>query len=138
MTPPTCPYCNNAAKLVDGRAIYNDRPDLAYLKYWRCKPCNASVGCHKFGAFLYVDNRRVYSDGTLPLGRLANPQLRAAKREAHLAFDPLWRDMGMRRQAAYNWLANAMDLPLEKTHIGEFDVAQCRQVIALCLPRKAA
>ena len=34
-----------------------------------------------------------------------------------------------RRNAAYGWLAQKMGLPVEQTHIGMFDVAQCRKAI---------
>lgn len=37
----------------------------------------------------------------------------------------------MKRSAAYTWLAQKMNLPEEKAHIGMFDDAQCRQAIAL-------
>ena len=36
-----------------------------------------------------------------------------------------------RRKAAYGWLAEQMGLPIEKTHIGMFDVPQCQEVIKI-------
>ena len=35
------------------------------------------------------------------------------------------------RNAAYAWLAQKMGLPVEKTHIGMFDVGQCRKAIEI-------
>lgn len=111
-----CDYCGEKAELVDSRVIYG----RSYgHKVWLCRKCMAYVGCHK---------------GTdKPLGRLANAELRYWKRRAHDAFDPLWKYGRFRgyRNAAYAWLAQKMGLPVEKTHIGMFDVAQCKKVIEI-------
>ena len=131
-SPVICPYCGNCAKVVNGDAIYPQRLDLALLKYHLCERCDAYVGCHLPGTYIWVGGRKVASDGTLPMGRLANSELRRAKRAAHEVFDPLWRDTGTPRRAAYQWLANAMGLHIDNTHIGEFDLAQCRRVVEIC------
>jgi hypothetical protein len=129
MTAPVCPYCNSAALLVGGDAIYPHRPDLRQLKFWQCAPCDAYVGCHKPGA--NVDGVR--SDGTIPLGRLANAELRKAKQGAHAAFDPLWRNGWFNsRRAAYAWLGNVLGISDEECHIGMFDIAQCKLVEHHC------
>lgn len=120
---PSCPYCHNSAHLVTGQIIYPHRPDLWKYKFWLCAPCEAYVGCHKQG------------DGTRPLGRLANRELRDAKQAAHLAFDPLWRNKGkaaLSRKEAYAWLAEQLDIDPKDCHIGKFDVARCKAVIAIC------
>ena len=114
----TCPYCNQAACLVGGDAIYPHRPDLFSLKFWRCAPCDAYVGTHKN----YDDHR--------PLGRLANAELRGWKQRVHQAFDPLWQDGQMSRSKAYSWAAEALGLPKNLTHIGMFDVETCKRLIA--------
>lgn len=128
----TCPYCNKPAELVTGTAIYPHRPDLSSLRFWRCEPCGAYVGCHKKGAYFYVGAAKVVSDGTLPLGCLANAELRSWKSKAHAAFDPLWKTNGLGRSAAYAWLANKMGLHKSACHIGEFTVEQCKEVVRLC------
>lgn len=130
---PTCPYCNNRARLVTGLVIYPRRPDLGHKKFWHCAPCRAYVGCHDAGVG--------QGNGTKPLGRLANAELRAAKKRAHFAFDMLWLDKTNKRrarQAAYTWLAAAMGLPVERCHIGEMDVQQCEQVVQLVTARVQA
>ena len=55
------------------------------------------------------------------------------KMAAHASFDPLWKTGPFRgrRKAAYGWLAGQMGLPVEKTHIGMFDVPQCQEVIKI-------
>ena len=136
MNKPKCPYCGAMSEIVRGDVIYPHRPDLAALCFHRCSPCDAYVGSHKAGAFVYVGGKRVESDGTLPLGRLANAELRAAKRAAHDAFDPIWRETKVTRRGAYLWLSQALGLHLEATHIGEFDVSQCKAVVAACATRK--
>jgi hypothetical protein len=121
-----CPYCDRPAALVTGAAIYPHRPDLFGLKFWQCAPCDAYVGCHKAGA--HVDG--VISDGTLPLGRLANAALRKAKSAAHAAFDPLWKSRSMKRGEAYRWLARELGISSANCHIGMFDIDACRAVVA--------
>ena len=83
-----------------------------------CRPCDAYVGVHR---------------GTdKPKGRLANKELRYWKMAAHEAFDPIWQSKTMKRNEAYKWLARRMGLKTKDTHIGMFDVRQCRKVIKIC------
>lgn len=114
-----CPYCGRRAAFVDTREIYGVSYGMAYL----CRPCGAYVGCH--------------GDSDVPKGTLANAELRYWRKQAHGAFDPLWKTGPYRhhRNGAYEWLAAQMRLPKEKTHIGMFDVAQCKQVIQICKGR---
>lgn len=95
---------------------------------WLCRPCDAWVGCHK------------NSKRNIPLGRLANAELRQAKIKAHAAFDPLWQAVAERdqinqcraRNRGYAWMAKQMGITREECHIGKFDVAQCGRVVELC------
>ena len=119
MKKVTCPYCNNPAKLVTGEVVYPHRDDLSFNKFWHCAPCGAYVGCHH--------------PGDRPLGRLANAELRKAKKEAHAAFDPLWVNKKFAtRKLAYKWLANKLNIDAHHCHIGAFDVETCAMVIVLC------
>ncbi len=109
-----CPYCGKRAELVNSEDVYGrDYGHRIYI----CWPCNAYVGCHK--------------DTDRPLGRLANAELRSMKIQAHAAFDPLWQSGQMKRKAAYAWLAEQMNRPVKQTHIGYFDVTECREVIRI-------
>ena len=111
-----CDYCGDDAERVTGVEVYPHRPELAGKTIYRCRPCDARVGCHP---------------GTdTPLGRLANAELRREKMKAHSAFDPLWRDGGMRRASAYKALAKALGIAANSCHIGMFDAAMCRRVPA--------
>ena len=133
-----CPYCSQPASLVGGDVIYPNRLDLHSLKFWSCSPCRAYVGCHAKGALIQTHPVKKHSDGTVPLGRLANAELRAAKSRAHAAFDPLWRGGPMFRPKAYAWLAEALGIERSECHIGEFDVAQCDRVVKLANQKREA
>jgi len=107
-----CPYCGNKTAYADSSVIYGKSYGMIYL----CKPCDAYVGVHK-------------TDNATALGRLANAELRAAKKEAHHYFDQLWKHGHMRRQSAYKWLSRALNIEPEYTHIGMFDVEECNKVV---------
>ncbi len=119
-----CPYCDRDAALVSGRSIYPHRPDLFNRYFYLCDPCGAYVGCHR--------PSKKYGVGTVPLGRLANAELRRFKSRAHEAFDPLWKSNGRKRNDVYRWLAERMGITRNECHIGMFDIAQCEQVIKIC------
>lgn len=112
---PICPYCSQRSELVGGLEVYPHRPDLASKHFYLCRPCAAYVGCHP--------------GGCLPLGRLADAELRTWKQRAHRAFDPLWKNGSMRRKEAYRWLSKVLGIPEDETHIGMFDVHQCKRVV---------
>lgn len=115
MTIDKCPYCFGKVHRVDGTVIYPHRSDLADKSFWLCRKCWAYVGCHP---------------GTVrPLGRLANTELRKWKQAAHAAFDPLWRDGKLTRKDAYRRLSELLGIPEDDTHIGMFDVHDCKRVI---------
>lgn len=120
----TCPYCGEPAALVFGEALYPHRPDLYAKQFYRCDPCDATVGCHP--------------GTTKPLGRMANAELRWAKMEAHTAFDRLWKAGSMTRSAAYAWLAGALGIEKSDCHIGMFDVEQCLRVALVCAHQRQA
>jgi hypothetical protein len=106
---------------VKGKDIYPRRPELADKNFWRCVPCNAHVGCHQ-------KNIKLRFRGDEPLGRLADANLRLAKKSAHAAFDPLWASGRISRTDAYAWLATRLGITPEKCHIGDFDISMCRAV----------
>jgi hypothetical protein len=124
VSPPICPYCGNEAKLVDGEAIYGASAwHWMKNKFWDCRPCDAYVGTHK--------NSKKF----VPLGRLANKELRRWKQNAHFVFDPLWKTGNMTRLEAYAQLAVMMEISVEEAHIGKFDVEQCKRLVALFRPK---
>jgi zinc-finger-containing domain len=123
-TPIKCPYCGQPAERVTGAALYPHRPDVAQRIYWRCPgECRAWVGSHP---------------GTdVPLGCLANAELRKWKRKAHDAFDPLWRTNGGKNKRAkarsrgYAALAKVLGIAPQDCHIGAFDLETCKRVLSV-------
>lgn len=117
---PTCPYCQRKAILVDSAEIYG----RSYGMAWLCRPCDAYVRTHK--------NSKRHA----PLGRLANADLRHWKKQAHAAFDPIWQHNTIKecstRAAAYSWLSERLGIDVRRCHIGEFNVEQCKRVVAIC------
>jgi len=59
----------------------------------------------------------------------ATKEVRDARKRAHAAFDPLWKDGDISRGTLYKQLASFMGLTNDRCHIGYFDEAQCDRVI---------
>ena len=75
---------------------------------------------------------RVQPGTTIPLGTLANGDLRALRRETHQYFDKLYTSGWMTKQEAYRWLANFLQAPQSQAHIGYLGEYTCRQVLRAC------
>jgi hypothetical protein len=122
-----CPYCGCKARKVTGQDIYPHRKKLWKRKYFACVPCDAYVGCHDVHGHKYK-----------AFGPLANRELRRLRQKAHGSFDPIWQDNHMKRNEAYAWLASAMRLTVQETHIGMFDEDQCRKAICFSNQKMAS
>lgn len=142
---PICPYCGKPAVLVTGSAAAeNGRA----RKFWDCKPCGAYVGTHQEGVNALVKladggYERMRSDGSIPLGTLANADLRRLRFRVHQLFDGLWREepeawRSRARRDAYAWLASRLHIPREDCHIAQFDTSLCHQAIQILNSRKEA
>lgn len=129
--PPLCD-CGAFSVLVGGDVIYPHRPDLYGKKFWHCAPCDAYVGCHPA---VGKNGKGGKGDGTVPLGRLAGPQLRRWKQNVHALFDPLWKSGQMRRKQAYRWLAEQLSIDFKDCHVGMFDVETCKRAVQICKER---
>ena len=123
---PVCPYCGEISEFVDSAVVYNGS---SYGMIYLCRnypKCDSYVGCHR--------------GTTQPLGRMASPELRKAKRAAHEAFDPIWREKkasnfkkrSENRKKAYADLAEKLGISVNDCHIGMFDVATCNKVVEIC------
>lgn len=106
-----CPYCGQPAQLVEKKII--EGPAYGKIRMvWMCKPCKAWVGCHP---------------GTIvPLGTLANAELRRWRTKAHDTMDLIWKNGEMKRPEFYAMLERAFK---RKIHIGQADIETCKQVI---------
>jgi hypothetical protein len=127
LTGKVCPYCARPTTHCNDAVIYGKTfGGMMYV----CLACDAYVGCHK-------------PQPAVAMGRLANAELRGAKREAHHCFDMLWRrkieqgfSKSKARKLAYRWLSEETGIPVKFCHIGMFDVAECNKVIEVCKPYK--
>jgi ssDNA-binding Zn-finger/Zn-ribbon topoisomerase 1 len=75
--------------------------------------CVAAHGAHKDGR---------------PLGTPADKKTKQARIRAHDVFDQLWKDRHMSRNAAYEWMQDAMGLSEDEAHIGKFTEEQCDEL----------
>ena len=122
-----CPYCRSQAFLRPASLVHqgkNTEPGEEVYVCARYPFCDSYVSAH----------RRSH----LPMGTLANRELRNKRRLAHAAFDQLWESGLMSRKEAYHWLQMQMGLPEEEAHIGNFSEYRCDQVIRLCDSFQAA
>lgn len=123
-----CPYCNGKTEYVDSSVIYGKSYGMIYL----CRKDDAYCGVHQ---------------GTdKSLGRLANKELREAKKEAHFYFDKIaktklinkiWKEFIpeiSNRNKAYLWLSKQTGIEKDLCHIGMMDVEQCNKVVEICKP----
>lgn len=115
--PTECRYCGAGVRLVNNAEIYGreygDWP-YAYL----CGGCRAYVGIHP--------------QTDIPLGTLANEELRKARNSCKSAFNSLMNVSGMSRSQAYDWLAHQMEIDVAHCHWGWFEVDQCKQAAFIC------
>ena len=68
----------------------------------------------------------------LPMGTLANGDLRHKRILAHRALKKLQQDCQMEKWEVYIWLQAKLGLDARQTHIGQFSEYMCEQVIFLC------
>jgi DNA-directed RNA polymerase subunit RPC12/RpoP len=119
---PTCPYCGERAVLKDSSAVYGRSYGMIYI-CWNYPQCDAYVGVHR--------------GSTLPLGTMANAELREWRKKAHAAFDPLWKSGAMTRVKAYKWMRNQLHLSKDESHVAMFDIERCKALIAAVEARNA-
>lgn len=109
--PKVCPYCNGPVALVENSAIYWGKSYGEWPYAFLCRPCDAYVGLHP--------------DTDIPLGTLANKDLREDRKWAKSLFHKLMDERGWDRTAMYEWLAGEMKIPVGECHFGWFDNESC-------------
>ncbi|HWH86187.1 MAG TPA: zinc-finger-containing protein [Pseudomonas sp.] len=109
--PTDCRYCAGAVHLVCNSAIYHGRSYGDWPFAYLCSDCGSYVGLHP--------------DTDVPLGTLANAQLRAARNKSKAAFHAHMKRMGLSRTGAYQWLAAQMGIFVEQCHFGWFELEAC-------------
>lgn len=114
-----CPYCGSQAVLRPASVVYGKARKNEYLYICKRYPaCDAYVHAH-------VGSR-------LPMGSLANGDLRHKRIVAHREFDRLWKDGLMNKYQAYKWLGAKFGLSSKQAHIANFSEYMCDQVIDAC------
>lgn len=115
--PKKCRYCGSSVVFTSNAEIYGK--EYGNGKCYLCRNCKAFVGVH--------------TGTNIPLGTLANDELRKARKQAHNLFDKLWKEPTriMTRFNAYKWLSKKMNLKQSDTHIALFEIEQCKTVIEL-------
>lgn len=111
-----CPYCGGTVVYRSADGIYHDNRKGTMLYVCSHYPeCDAYV--------------RVHAGTNIPVGSLANRELRTLRRTAHYYFDQLYQSGYMSKQDAYQWLADLIAAPLSEAHIGHLGEYYCKCVI---------
>jgi len=122
--PTACRYCGDSVVLVNNSEIYNGRTYGDWPYAYLCSGCRAYVGLHP--------------DTDIPLGTLANDQLRKDRNASKAVFHRLKEDRGFSRTLAYQWLAGQMGISVDECHFGWFEHEQCAQASRVCLDDMSA
>lgn len=106
--PTICRYCNSVVKLVNNDEVYGQLVGKWPFVYCcQNSECGALVGLH--------------SNTDIPLGTLANKELRALRQKAKNSFLYSVKLKCVTMSAAYKWLASELGKPLSETHYGFMD-----------------
>ena len=115
-----CPYCGAKATLHPSGYIYGAK-DVANGYLYVCDrypKCDAYVGAHP--------------KTKMPMGMLANGDLRNKRIQAHKAFDWLWKSGYMKKWQAYKWMQGKFGLNEAQAHIANFGEYMCDRLIIEC------
>lgn len=116
--PDECPYCEGTPRIVSNAEIYGrEYGEWPYTVL--CDGCGAYVGLHP------------HTD--VPLGTLADRNLREARKKGKGWFMKLQRKRGMSRNSAYQWLSDQLGIGIEECHWAWFDEQQCNRAEGVCI-----
>lgn len=103
-----CPYCNSKTKLVPEKEIFRTpfNKNKEYVCCVNFPVCDAYTPCNEKGE---------------PNGRLANKDLRDARKIAYDRFNALWCEGYMKRKSAYEELADFLDMEDELANLHYFN-----------------
>lgn len=114
--PKTCIYCGANVIFTSNAAIYGH--EYGNGKCYKCTACDSYVGVHT---------------GTkIPLGRLADKELRGLKKQCHDLFDLAWRrNKRMSREKAYGRLAKKLGISENECHFGWFGKEELQKCVEI-------
>ncbi len=75
---------------------------------------------------------RAHDVSKLPMGTLANGDLRNKRIKAHQAFGKMWQSGIMTKRQAYLWMQGKFGLNEDQAHIGKFGEYMCDELIKVC------
>ena len=115
-----CPYCGAKATLHPSRYVYGEANKNNGFVYAcdRYPRCDSYVSAHQ--------------KSRLPMGTLANGDLRNKRIQAHKAFDWMWKSGRMKKWQAYKWMQVTLGLNERQAHIAKFSEYMCDRLIAAC------
>lgn len=126
----SCPFCGSAVEFKSNAIIYGREfgPGFAYICS-KFPECDSYVGCH--GDKAYVEDRGIITNDLrwMPLGTLANKELREIRKSVHVMIDPYWQTKKISRGKLYRILARELNLDEQDTHIAMFDKATCQKIL---------
>ena len=119
--PTICDYCGSPVIFTSNAEVYGR--EFGNGKCYKCTGCDSFVGTH---------------NGTeIPLGRLANKELRELKKKCHALFDPVWKNSkNIKRDKAYGRLANILNISADACHFGWFDKEMLLRCINIMSDKK--
>jgi len=116
--PADCRYCGSPVRIATHQEVYIGRSFGNWPYMYLCDGCGAYVGIH---------------EGTdLPLGTLANEELRMSRKTNKRIFIVVIAGEVMKRAEGYKWLAGEMNIPVSECHWGWFDLDRCAQAGEIC------
>lgn len=95
-------YCCNCesdveVRLTDGKEIYQHRPDLHSLPFWKHDACGGFVGCH-----------HKTQDRTKPLGCIPTEAIKQLRKTIHARLDPMWMNKQHSRKYLYKKISDVI------------------------------
>ena len=119
--PVKCPYCSAQALLREADGFF----ETTYKNVTHLWVCANYPSCDSY-VIAHNDPRK----NNIPLGPLANGELRKKRAKAHSTFDMLWkRGVFSSRTQAYAWLSELFGAPYKQIHIGEMGGVMCDLII---------
>lgn len=112
--PTECNICqSNDIEVCSNSRIYHGKEYGKWPWVVMCKSCYSYVGLHPFTG--------------IPLGTLADSTTRDARKAVKSEFIKWMTISDIKRNDAYQILADELDIPKRECHVAWFDTARCQQ-----------
>ena len=119
------------ARVTTGAEVYPRRPELWTQPFWVCDGCGNSVGCHH--------RHHIQALRTRPLGIIATPELKFARRKLHELIDPLWQRGPFKRRDLYAEIASRAGLAAyHAAELRDIETARAVYRVVLAIKRDLA